>query len=35
VTAHVRVRPAYVADDEVGLAEVRGKPLCVDDAWKL
>ena len=32
VTAHVRVRAAHVADDEVGLGEVRGEPRRVDDA---
>ena len=35
VTAHVRVRPAHVADDEVVFAEVLGEPGGVDDAWKL
>jgi hypothetical protein len=35
VAAHVRVRPAHVAHDEVGLAEVRSKPFRVDDTWKV
>ena len=35
VSAHVRVRPAHVADDEIGFAEVPGEPGGVDDAWKV
>ena len=35
VSTRVRVRSAYVADDEIVGTELLREPVCIDDAWKL